>query len=89
MPKLIKDKFTDLPISRKHRYHLRLQRDKRCQICGESVVGSKWYCLKHLVEQREGARNRLGCKRRNKARSYKLQAKAKAAARRERSKKAT
>jgi hypothetical protein len=47
------------------------------------------YCLKHRVKQRESQRKRLGLKRRfYGALSYKLEAKAKAAARRKASKRA-
>jgi hypothetical protein len=84
----IKDEFTALPISRQYRYQLRMKRDKRCTICGEPAVGD-WRCLKHLVEARERQRKKLGCKRRNKARSYALETKARAAALMKRSKKAS
>ena len=87
MTKAIKDEFTALPISRQRKYQLRMKREKHCHICGEPALG-KWRCLKHLVEARERARKKLGCKRRNKTRSYKLEEKAQAAAQRERSKKA-
>ena len=90
MSKAIKDGFTDLPISRQRRYQLRMKRDKRCHICGEPLEGSAFFCLKHLVEARERERKRLGCKLRSyNARSYILEAKAQAAARRKRSKKAS
>jgi len=51
-PKAIKDEFTDLPFSRQYKYQLRMQRDRRCVICGEPAVGSG-FCLEHLVKQRE------------------------------------
>jgi hypothetical protein len=87
--KLIKDEFTDLPISRQRKYQLRMHRDKRCITCGEPALG-KWRCLRHLVETRERTRKTLGCKRRcHKAHSYNLEAKAKAAAQMKRSKKAS
>jgi len=84
----IKDEFTDLPVSRQRKYQLRMARDKRCHICGEpAVIGRR--CLKHWVAQRERTRNELGCKRRwLNALSYKLEAKAKAAARRKQRKRA-
>jgi hypothetical protein len=87
--KLVRDEFTDLPISRQRKYQLRMQRDKRCHICGEPLVGSGFLCLKHLVEAREWARKRFRRKRRSyNSGSYKLQAKAAASAARKRIKKA-
>ena len=87
--KLIRDEFTDLPISRQRKYQLRMQRDKRCHICGGPLEGSTFYCLKHLVETREWARKRFGRKRRlYRAGSYRLQAKAAASAGRKLRKKA-
>jgi hypothetical protein len=75
--KLIRDEFTDLPISRQRKYQLRMHRDKRCVFCGEPLANDTWYCLKHSVRARERARKKLGYKRRlYNARSYKLQAKA-------------
>jgi hypothetical protein len=86
--KLVRDEFTALPISRQRKYQLRMKRDNRCHICGEpAVMGC--HCLKHWVAKRERQRKQLGCIRRNKARSYKLEAKAQAAARMKRSKKAS
>jgi hypothetical protein len=81
----IKDEFADLPVSKQRKYQLRMERDKRCRICGEPVVIGV-FCLKHGVAHREWKRNKLGCKRRfSNALSYRLEAKAKAAARRKRS----
>ena len=82
MPKAIKDEFTDLPVSRQRRYQLRMQRDRRCVICGEPEVGP-FFCLKHLIQTRERARRKLGTKRRWKgARSYRLEREMKSARRR-------
>jgi hypothetical protein len=69
----IKDKFSDLPISRQRKYQLRMQRDKRCIICGApAAAGSK--CLKHLTQIRERQRKVRGLKRRYKnSMSYKLE----------------
>jgi hypothetical protein len=59
----IVDEFTHLPISRQRKYQLRMQRDKRCTECGETVEeGSR--CLKHLVKARERQRKKRGLKRR-------------------------
>jgi hypothetical protein len=83
----IKDEFTDLPVSRQRKFQLRMVRDKRCPICGEPLVmGTR--CLKHLLREREMKRKRLGLKRRHSSTlSYRLEAKAKAAARRQQNKK--
>ena len=88
MPKAIKDEFSDLPISRQRKYQLRMKRDMRCTMCGKPLVGGV-FCLKHWVETRERIRKKLGCKRRYyNTPGYKLEAKAKATARRKRSKRA-
>ena len=55
MRKAIKDEFSDLPVSRQRKYQLRMGRDGRCVICGESAVG-RFYCLNHMVKVRERAR---------------------------------
>ena len=73
--KVVRDEFTDLPISRQRKCQLRMRRDKRCHICGETAVMG-CHCLKHWVAKRERQRKQLGSKRRNKARSYALEAKA-------------
>jgi hypothetical protein len=82
MPKKIKDRFSDLPVSRHRKYQLRMQRDRRCCICGEPAVGAG-YCLEHLVKMRERMRRRIGAKKRLKtARSYRLEQEMKLARRR-------
>jgi hypothetical protein len=74
MPKKIKDKFTDLPVSRQRKYQLRMRRAQRCIICGEPAVG-KTFCLTHMVRKREKGRKRIGARKRLKgALSYRLQA---------------
>lgn len=35
MPKEIKDKFTNLPISRQRKYQLRMLKRRRCTVCGD------------------------------------------------------
>jgi hypothetical protein len=82
MRKAIKDEFSDLTVSRQRKYQLRMQRDRRCILCGESAVGP-FFCLKHLVDKRERARRRIGAKKRSKgARSYRLEQEMKLARRR-------
>ena len=89
MRKRIKDKFTNLPVSRQRKYQLRMKRDHRCTECGEPAVqGSR--CLMHLVKARERQRKKRGLKRRYFGTlSYRLQAAARkrrpAASRRSRS----
>jgi hypothetical protein len=89
MRKRIKDKFTNMRVSRQRKYQLRMKRDHRCTECGEPAVqGSR--CLKHLVKARERQRKKRGLKRRYYGTlSYRLQAKARkkgsAASRRSRS----
>jgi hypothetical protein len=38
MPNIIHDEFTDLPISRQRKYQMRMNREQRCQICGEPIA---------------------------------------------------
>jgi hypothetical protein len=46
MPKAIKDEFSELPISRQRKYQMRMNREKRCQICGEPIVmGRGVWCI--------------------------------------------
>jgi hypothetical protein len=86
MPKLIHDEFTDLAVSRARKHQLRMVRDGRCMICGKPAMISG-LCLKHRIARRENARKRLGRKRRSyNALSYRLEAQAKAAAKRKRNK---
>jgi hypothetical protein len=83
----IKDEFTDLPVSRQRKFQMGMRRDKRCQTCGEPVVVGD-SCLKHLVKQRESQRRTLGLKRRySNTLSYRLEAEAEAADRRQQNKK--
>jgi hypothetical protein len=83
----IKDEFTDLPVSRQLKFQMRMRRDKRCHICGETAASDS-LCLKHLVERREKQRRKFGLKRRYcNTLSYRLEAKAKAAAGRQQNKK--
>jgi hypothetical protein len=70
--KAIQDEITSLPISRQRKFQLRMQRDKRCTICGAPVV-SGVRCLKHLIMARELQRKKLGAKGRYKSLSYRLE----------------
>ena len=74
MRKRIRDKFTNLPVSRQRKYQLRMKRAHRCTECGEPAVqGSR--CLVHLVKARERQREKRGLKRRYYGTlSYRLQA---------------
>ena len=72
MKKPIQDEFTNMAMSRQRKYQLRMQRDKRCTICGAPAVQAA-RCVKHLVLAREHQREKLGLKRRYKALSYRLE----------------
>jgi hypothetical protein len=72
MKKPIQDEFTNRPLSRQRKYQLRMQRDRRCTICGAPAVEAA-RCVKHLVLAREHQRVKLGLKRRYKALSYRLE----------------
>lgn len=65
MRKIIRDKFSDLPISRQRKWQLRQRRKKRCTLCPEKAAPGRAFCLKHLVATRERQRKSGGCKRRN------------------------
>jgi hypothetical protein len=75
----IKDEFTDLPISSQRKFQLRMKRDKRCPLCGEPAIMGV-HCLKHLVQQRERQRRKLGLRRRFSTLGYRLEAEARALA---------
>jgi hypothetical protein len=83
----IEDKFADLPVLHQRKSQLRLERFKRCRLCGElAVMGA--FCLEHGIAHRERARKKLVRKRRNNDRlSHRLESKAKAPAQRKRAKK--
>jgi len=74
MRRRIKDKFTNLPVSRQRKYQLRMKLAHRCTECGEPAVqGSR--CLMHLVKARERQRKKRGLKQRYYGTlSYRLQA---------------
>jgi hypothetical protein len=66
------DKFSDLPISPKQRFLMRVKKSKKCIICGEpAVVGI--FCLKHAIEDRERQRQKFGFQRRYNSLTYRLQ----------------
>ncbi len=48
--KPIKDKFSDLPVSRKRKWQLRMREQNRCKICGEPAINSQ-YCEKHQKQR--------------------------------------
>lgn len=53
----IKDKFTNLPVSRQRKYQLRKKRAGMCVLCGEPAV-TAMHCLKHAIAKRELDRKR-------------------------------
>ena len=73
----IQDEFTDLPVSRGRKYQLRRHKEGRCIKCGEPQVAA-FYCLRHLVTNREAIRRKTGAVGRNRSLSYLLEEKAKA-----------
>ena len=59
MGKLIKDEFTDLPVSPQRKSQLRNQRDGRCIICGDPELVTKFYCDYHArCDHLRGAKRR-------------------------------
>lgn len=72
----IHDEFTDLPVSRGRKYQLRRHKEGRCIKCGEPQVAA-FYCLRHLVANREAIRRKTGAVGRNRSLSYSLEEKAK------------
>ena len=83
----IEGKLVDPPVSRQRKSQLRMVRDKRCRLCGEPAVRGA-FCLKHGITRRASARGKLMSKPcNNNTLSNKLDAKAKAPARRKRTKK--
>lgn len=71
MPKIIKDKYSKLEVSRQYRYQLRKRALDRCIICGKQKVTAN-FCLEHAIERRERQRKRLNSKRRLKSLTYRL-----------------
>lgn len=69
----IKDKFTNLPISHKQKWRLRMKAAKRCIDCGNPATVRE-YCLKHAIMARERQRRRLGNIRHGGSLTYKLKA---------------
>ena len=63
MRRPIQDEFTKLPISRQRKYQLRMQKQKRCTLCGEVAV-TRSRCLAHAVKFREYSRQKLQLRRR-------------------------
>lgn len=58
MPKVIKDEFRDLEVSRQRRYQLRKRRDHKCVLCGKPASGSAVYCRKHRKQVNPKVRER-------------------------------
>ena len=73
----IQDEFTDLPVSRGRKYQLRRHKEGRCIKCGEPQVAA-FYCLRHLIANREAIRRKTGAVGRNRSLSYLLEEKLKA-----------
>lgn len=58
MGKLIRDQFTDLPVSRQRRWQLRKMAAGKCLVCGRPKINAK-FCRMH--------RKRINAKRRSAA----------------------
>ena len=53
----IKDKFTNLPVSRQRKYQLRKKKNGLCILCGKPRV-TAMHCLEHAIAKRESDRRR-------------------------------
>lgn len=53
----IKDKFTNLPVSRQRKYQLRKKQSGMCIICGKPRA-TAMHCLEHAIAHRERERKR-------------------------------
>jgi hypothetical protein len=72
--KVIRDKFSDLPISRQRKWQMRQRAKHKCSLCPAKAVRGHALCVKHLVATRERHQKTMNCKRRNlNALSYKLE----------------
>jgi len=54
---MIRDEFTDLPISRQRKYQLRRRRDLRCIKCGKPTDGMS-VCQEHRTQAKDYYRQR-------------------------------
>jgi len=61
---LIEDEFTGLKLSKQRKYQLRMERDRRCTICGDEAAPMQGRCVKHLISDRERQRKRQRYKKR-------------------------
>ena len=57
------DEFSDLPISRQRKLHLRNVKKGLCH-CGQEKA-TKTYCLKHAIWHRDAQRKRRGTTKKN------------------------
>ncbi len=53
----IKDKFSELPVSRQRKYQLRKKKAGLCIICG-APRATAMHCLEHAIAKREQDRRR-------------------------------
>ena len=70
--KRTQDEFTHLhgTVSRQRLWQMRRKRDGCCPRCGHKKPDGIGLCVECLVENRERARSRQGCKRRYRSKSY-------------------
>ena len=76
MGAVIRDEYSELPISRQRKYYLRKRKQGKCTKCGKPAADGS-LCTEHLVQMREYRREKFGLKRRYyKSLSYQLTSKA-------------
>ena len=76
MGAVIRDEYSELPISRQRKYYLRKRKQGQCTKCGKPAADGS-LCTEHLVQMREYRREKFGLKRRYyKSLSYQLTSKA-------------
>lgn len=46
--RLIRDEFTELPVSRQRKHQMRRERDRECTECGGPVAAGKTLCQVHI-----------------------------------------
>ncbi len=66
---MIKDKFSDLKISRQRKWQLRKESKGLCSICGEPAISGA-RCVTHMIANREQQRKLKGCVGRYNSKSY-------------------
>lgn len=68
---MIKDSFSELPISRQRKYQMRKRASGMCVTCGQPAV-TKNFCLDHSIAHRERHRLYTGATKRYRSLTYEL-----------------